>query len=93
MDTSEADLPGDLQDLVEVLARNTHALWAKKRIAEGWTYGPQRDDHAKTHPNLVPYEDLAESDKDYDRETVVQALKAIVKLGYRITKDERRPHD
>lgn len=88
MDTSGATLPSDLQDLVEVLARNTHDLWARKRISEGWTHGPHRDDAAKKHPDLIPYEDLAEVDKDYDRETVVEALRAVIKLGYTIEQDE-----
>lgn len=90
MDTSGVTLADGLQDLVEVLARNTHDLWARKRIADGWVHGPRRDDTARTHPNLVPYDDLAESEKEYDRGTVVEALKAITTLGYRITREERR---
>ena len=39
---------------------------------------------AKTHPDLVPYAELAESEKDYDRKTAVETLRAILKLGYRI---------
>ena len=66
------------------LAENNHNHWAQKRIEEGWLYGPKRDDHAKEHPDLVPYTELSESEKDYDRKTVIEVLKAIVALGYGI---------
>ena len=85
-DTSRVRLPRDLADLTELLARNTHENWARGRMAEGWTWGPQRDDAKKTHPSLVPYEELPESEKDYDRTTAMETLKAILTLGYRIEK-------
>jgi len=69
---------------MERLAENTHDVWAAQRIAEGWTYGPSRDEAAKKHPCLVPYEQLPESEKEYDRRTAAEALKVIVTLGYRI---------
>lgn len=89
MDTSGVTLPDEFRGLIEILASNIHDLWARKRIAAGWVYGPRRDDDAKAHPNLVPYDDLAESEKDYDRGTVVEALRVITKLGYRINKDNK----
>ena len=49
-------------------------------------YGAHRDDVKRTHPCLVPYESLSESEKDYDRIMVNEALKAIIAMGYRITK-------
>jgi hypothetical protein len=55
-------------------------------MKQGWRHGPACDDVAKTHPDLVPYEDLPESEKQYDRTTAVETLKAIVALGYRIEK-------
>lgn len=69
------------RDLVERLAENAHDVWAAKRIADGWTYGAKRDDDAKTHPCLVPYADLPESEKDYDREMVLQVVKAAIAIG------------
>jgi len=86
IDTSKIELTGDIEDLTEMLARNTHEVWAKQRMSQGWTYGRQRDDDERTHPGLVPYEDLSEQEKDYDRSTSVETLKAIVGLGYRITR-------
>jgi hypothetical protein len=84
IDTSHITLTSDLQELVERLARNNHDHWARKRIEEGWQYGPKRDDIEKRHPDLVPYDQLSESEKDYDRKTVVEALKSIIALGYEI---------
>ena len=85
-DTSGIVLPRPIEALTELLARNTHENWARQRIAEGWRYGPQRDDERKEHPNLVPYEELSEADKEYDRSTAMETIKAILALGYRIEK-------
>jgi hypothetical protein len=82
IDTSSIELTSDLRELVERLAENNHDHWARKRLEEGWRYGPQRDDVEKTHPGLVPYGELSESEKEYDRKTVVEAIKAIMALGY-----------
>jgi ryanodine receptor 2 len=82
--TADIALPASLLELTERLAENTHEVWAKRRLADGWTYGPRRDDGAKSHPCLVPYAELPESEKDYDRATAMETLKAILSLGYRI---------
>jgi ryanodine receptor 2 len=84
IDSAEALLPESLTALVEQLAESTHDTWAQRRLAEGWTWGPTRDDRAKTHPDLVPYAQLTESEKEYDRSTALGTLKAISVLGYRI---------
>ena len=86
IDTSQIRLSSDLVELVGRLARNNHDHWARKRIDEGWRYGPQRDDAHKEHPDLIPYEQLSESEKEYDRKTVVEAIKAIIALGYEVKK-------
>jgi hypothetical protein len=83
IDTSSVTLSADLHSLTERLAENAHDHWAAKRLAEGWTLGP-RDDLKKQNPCLVPYADLPESEKAYDRTTAMETLKAILKLGYRI---------
>jgi len=87
INTAGIELSSALSELVERLAENNHDHWALQRITEGWRYGPQRDDKAKTHPDLKPYKELPDSEKEYDRISVVQTLKAIVALGYRIEKD------
>ncbi len=87
IDTSEVELSTRLSELTERLAANNHDHWALQRIAEGWRFGPDRNDKAKTHPDLVPYEELPDSEKEYDRRSVVETLKAIIALGYRVEKD------
>ena len=82
--TEGVDLPLALLPLTERLAENSHDLWAAQRLAQGWRFGPQRNDSQKLHPCLVPYADLPESEKEYDRIVALGTLKAILKLGYRI---------
>ncbi|MBO0697986.1 MAG: Ryanodine receptor Ryr [Zavarzinella sp.] len=86
IDTSHTTLPADLLALTELLARNTHEVWARQRLADGWRYGPRRDDATKEHPGLVPYDQLSEAEKDYDRGTALETLRVITALGYRIEK-------
>lgn len=87
IDTSDVKLPVELEQLVEQLAKNVHEVWSANRIAEGWTYGEQRNDQLKTHPCLVPYDELPEEEKAYDRNTSLGTLKLIMKFGFKITKD------
>lgn len=89
-DLSGVQLPAELEELAELLARNVHEVWAAGRLAEGWTWGPVRDDALKQHPCLVPYEELPEEEKDYDRRTAAGTLKLIVKHGFRISADGGR---
>ena len=88
MDTSDVQLPQELNELVEKMARNVHEVWAQSRISQGWTYGPERSDALKHHPCLVPYEDLPEVEKAYDRDTALGTLKLICRLGFTITKEK-----
>ena len=85
IDTSDVKLPEELEQLVEQMSKNVHEVWAETRIKQGWKYGEQRNDELKTHPCLVPYEDLPEAEKAYDRNTSVETLKLIMKLGFKIS--------
>ena len=87
IDTSTVQVPESLSLLTERLAENAHDHWAALRIKEGWTWGPKRDDTAKEHPDLVPYDELPESEKEYDRQTAMETVKGIIALGYRIESD------
>ncbi len=87
-DTGHVQLPPQLLELTEVIAKNVHENWSQGRLEEGWVYGEQKDDLRKTTPCLVPYEQLPESEKEFDRNTAMQTLKLIVALGYRIEKPE-----
>ena len=84
MDTTKIELSTSLSDLMERLAENVHNVWARQRLSEGWQPGPERNDTAREHPGLVPYEELSEVEKQYDRETATETLKMILALGYRI---------
>ena len=84
INTNHIVLSDDLIRLTEKLAENTHEVWSAGRMAQGWTYGEQRDDTKKTTPCLVPYSELPESEKEYDRNTALQTLKLIIELGYEI---------
>ncbi len=86
IDTDDVVLSDELLELSEKLAENTHDVWAAGRVSQGWTYGEVRNDEKKTTPCLVPYSELPESEKDYDRNTALQTLKLIQKLGFKITK-------
>ncbi|MDE5750895.1 MAG: Ryanodine receptor Ryr [Duncaniella sp.] len=86
VDTRSVELPAELLPLVEDMARNVHEVWARNRMAEGWTYGPVRDDAKKQTPCMVPYEDLPEAEKEYDRATSQETLKLILKSGFTVSK-------
>ena len=86
INTDNVKLPEDLLELTEKIAEQVHDVWAQGRIAEGWTYGTERNDEEKTNPCIVPYSELADSEREYDRNTALATLKLIVALGYRIEK-------
>lgn len=85
-DTKRIEIPEDLKPLIELIAKNVHEVWAKSRIEEGWTYGEVKDSIKKTTPCLVPYEELSEQEKDYDRNTALETIKVVLKHGYKISK-------
>lgn len=87
IDTDRVRLPEELQPLVEIMAKNVHEVWSAGRLADGWTYGEKRDDTLKQHPSLIPYEELSEQEKEYDRQTSQETLKLIITLGFKIEKD------
>ena len=87
IDSSDIQLPDELTPLLEAMSKNVHEVWAQERISQGWTYGERRDDSLKHHPCLVPYEDLPEEEKTYDRNTSTETLKMILKSGFKIEKD------
>lgn len=86
LDTANVELPQELLDLSEEIARNVHDVWAKNRISEGWTWGPVRDDEKRQTPCLVPYEELPEEEKAYDRNTALDTLRFITMRGFDIVR-------
>ncbi len=86
IDTSKVELSEEIIALSEKIAENVHEVWSAGRIADGWKYGAERNDEFKTHPSLVPYNQLSEDEKDYDRRTSQETLKVMLLLGYEIVK-------
>jgi len=89
VNTEHITLPEQLLELTEQIAENVHENWALGRIKEGWVYGEERNDALKTTPCMVPYDQLPETEKEYDRKTALETLKLIIALGYTVQKEKR----
>ena len=83
-DASRITLSREISELRELLARNAHENWARLLMADGWRYGRDRNDARKEHPGLIPFEELPESEKEYDRQTALETIKTLLALGYTI---------
>ncbi len=86
VDTSGVTLPPGILALTERLARNAHDVWARQRLADGWRWGPRRNDDTREHPCLLSYDELPDSEREYDRQVALGTLRTILALGYRIDK-------
>jgi len=84
----DIELDEDLLELREAIAENAHDVWARQRMNEGWTYGSQRDDEKMHHPDLIPYAQLTEGEKEYDRQMAFNTIKLVIKLGYDLIKND-----
>ena len=84
-----APVEGSDAELREAIAENVHEVWARDRKFEGWTYGPNRDDEHKLHPDMMPYHLLPESEKNYDRQMAISTIKLVKKLGWDFVKRKR----
>ena len=86
LDLKHIELPDGFEELREAIAENAHDAWALERQSEGWTYGLKRDDSKLETPDMVPYAELPESEKQYDRLMAEDTLKLLIALGYKIEK-------
>jgi|GEM_PF-1061341 len=101
LNVSHVILSPELRDLAEDIAKNTHELWSEARLKEGWVWGTERRDDKKETPCLVDYDQLPESEKEFDRITSTGAIKYIVAKGFNIlppkdnlaAKEESNPED
>lgn len=87
IDLSDVQLPDELIELREAIAENAHEVWAQGRKSQGWTYGPERNDALKQTPDMIPYSDLTDEEKFFDREMAMNTIKLLKKLGYKISKE------
>lgn len=86
VDISNISLTPELEKIAEQLSKNTHEIWSSGKIADGWKFGETTNCDLKEHASLIPYEQLSESEKDYDRRTTIGTIKTLLALGYTITK-------
>ena len=86
LNLDDVSIEPELLKLREAIAENAHEVWAKTRKDQGWTYGPERDDIKKLHPDLLPYNLLPESEKEFDREMAINTIKLVKKLGWELKK-------
>lgn len=50
----------------EMTPEQNHKNWMKMKLEQGWVYGPVKDFEAKTHPDLVPFNQLPDIEKRKD---------------------------
>jgi hypothetical protein len=86
LNLDDVPIEPELLELREAIAENAHEVWAKTRKEQGWTYGPERDDAKRLHPDMLPYNLLPESEKEYDRLMAINTIKLVKKLGWDLKK-------
>jgi hypothetical protein len=75
-DSAVAGVQGILDGSIKT-PEDSHESWMRLKLAEGWKYGEYKDADEKTHPCLVPYDELPEGQKVKDHlfRAVVEALR------------------
>ena len=73
-------------ETIEYLAKFEHDEWVRERLQTGWTYGEKKDVEKKISPYLVPYEELSESIKEMDRDTVRHIPELLDSIGMGVFK-------
>ena len=91
LDTSDIVLPDAVGEVADLLSKNVHEVWAAQKVSDGFSYGERDDKTLKTHHNLVPYEDLSQEDRQYDRNTALETVRVLLKLGFVIQKKDAPP--
>lgn len=86
LNLEDVKIEPELLELQEAIAENAHEVWAKERKKNGWSYGPERDDAKKLHPDMLPYNLLPEGEKEYDRQMAINTIKLVKKLGWELKK-------
>ena len=76
---TESDL-----DKIEQMAEMEHGRWNVERLRDGWRCGKPKDENLKRHPCIVPWSELPEDIKPFDRNAVKLFPAILVKAGYEI---------
>ncbi len=71
-------------DEIETMARVEHLRWSWEKRLTGWIYDNVKDEKMKTHPSLIPYADLSESEKEKDRELVKLIPSLLQDIDYEV---------
>lgn len=76
-DQRDSSLRGVVLSISGQTPEELHQSWCDFKVANGWVFGPVKDEQNKTHPCLVPYDQLPESDKVKDHlfSAIVNTLK------------------
>jgi hypothetical protein len=70
---------------IEVLARMEHERWYHAKRAQGWAYAPGKQDRdKKTHPALLPWDELPEADQEIDRQAMRDLPALLASVGFEI---------
>jgi hypothetical protein len=69
-------------EILERLAEAAHQVYCEGKKRDGWKLGPEKNEKKKTHPWLIPYEQLPESAKNANRVTVKLIPKKLAAAGY-----------
>ncbi|XP_075211293.1 ryanodine receptor [Lycorma delicatula] len=93
LDLTAITLNPKMEELVDQLAENTHNLWAKERIQQGWTYGLNEDPDMLRSPHLVPYSKVDDAIKKANRDTASETVRTLLVYGYNLDPPTGEQHE
>ncbi|KAI5643469.1 ryR domain-containing protein [Phthorimaea operculella] len=93
LDLSAVTLTPKMDELVDQLAENTHNLWARERIQQGWTYGLNEDPDMQRSPHLVPYPKVDDAIKKANRDTASETVRTLLVYGYMLDPPTGEQHE
>jgi mutator protein MutT len=85
-DPDPPPVPVGFEDQIERMAELEHGRYVAERLSTGWRLGDKNDPNAKTNPTLVPWKELSESWKTYDRDAIRTLSKVLARAGLKIVK-------
>jgi hypothetical protein len=72
----------------EILARMEHDRWWADKALAGWTHAPDRNDLQLLHPDMIPYEQLSDKIKQWDRNSVIKMIEILDSEGLVVTRTD-----
>lgn len=74
---------------LELLARMEHARWVAERLIANWTFAKEKSILRRENPNLVPWEDLKDNVREYDRDAVLHIPELLRAAGKKVCRRGR----